>query len=191
VDRRIIRASKFMSYVLRHDPDSIGLSLDESGWAELSDLLRCADRASVRLSQELIDVVLSSGGKQRFSLSGDGRRIRANYGHSLPIEVDLEPGVPPPLLFHGTAVRFLDSISKKGLAPRGRQYVHLCRDRETAMRVGRRHGPAVVLTVDTRSMLADGGEFLEAPDGVWLTRSVPVAFIRFPEDPESWEQRAD
>jgi len=189
VDRRTIRTSRFLSYVLRHNPDSIGLRLDESGWAELSDLIRCAGDGGVRLSPELIDVVLSSGDKQRFSLSEDGRCIRANYGHSLPIDIDLKPGEPPPVLFHGTAVRFLDSISKKGLVPRRRQYVHLCSDGSTAMRVGRRHGRAVVLAIDAGAMAAEGLEFLKVPDGVWLTKSVPLEFIRFPEDPESWEQR--
>ena len=101
MDRRVIKASKFMAYVLRHDPDSVGLVLDESGWVDLSDLIDCAGRAGVGLSRDLIDAVLTSGDKQRFSLSDDGRRMRANYGHSLPIE-NLEPGVPPPVLFHGT-----------------------------------------------------------------------------------------
>jgi putative RNA 2'-phosphotransferase len=178
-DRKVIKASKFLSYVLRHDPGSIGLELEDGGWVDVAELIRCASEGGVSLTEEVIEDVLSAGGKQRFSLNEDGSRLRANYGHSVPVELEMEPCVPPRTLYHGTATRFLNLIFHQGVTPRRRQFVHLSADRETAAEVGRRHGEPVVLVVDSGRMSDEGAEFFVAPDDIWLTKSIPVEFIGF------------
>ena len=176
---RITKASKFLSYVLRHDPARIGIELDDGGWVDVADLIRCARQSGVHLSEEILEDVLASGGKERFSLNEDGTRIRANYGHSVPIELDMKPERPPATLYHGTAKRFLNRIFHEGVTSRSRQYVHLSVDRETAVRVGGRHGDPVVLAIDAGRMCDEGAEFFVAPGDIWLTRSIPVEYIGF------------
>ena len=188
-DRKVIKASKFLSYVLRHDPGSIGLELEAGGWVEVAELIRCARQGSVRLTEEIIEVVLSSSEKQRLSLNEDGSRIRANYGHSVPVELEMESCVPPRTLYHGTATRFLNLILHQGVVPRRRQFVHLSADRETAVEVGRRHGEAIVLVIDAERMCNEGAEFFVAPGDIWLTKSVPVEFIGFEGDSDVGGER--
>ena len=180
-ESKLIKTSKFLSYVLRHDPSIIGLSLDREGWAKVRELIRCARRRGNELTDELISEVVRQGDKKRFSLSEDGTRIRANYGHSVYMELGMEPSVPPNRLHHGTALRFLPSIRQNGLQSQGREYVHLSGDRLTALKVGQRHGTPVVLEIDSGQMAGDGFEFFLTPGGIWLTRMVPVEYIRFPD----------
>lgn len=169
--------SKFLSYVLRHAPDSIGLSLDANGWAEVDELLARAGTAGRRIDPATLRAVVAQSDKQRFTVSEDGRRIRAAQGHSIAVDLDLEPSEPPQRLYHGTATHNLDAILAEGLRPGRRQHVHLSPDVETARKVGARHGKPAVLAVDTAAMHRDGHRFLRADNGVWLTGSVPAGYL--------------
>jgi len=172
-----VKTSKFLSLVLRHRPEAIGLALDGGGWASVAELIEKAGIHGRRLDLDLIADVVAHNDKKRFSLSPNGERIRANQGHSFPVDLGLEPVEPPAVLFHGTARRFLDSILASGLEPRGRQHVHLSADRETATKVGQRHGKPVVLEVDAAAMAELGHTFYLSANGVWLTESVPARFL--------------
>lgn len=176
----LVKISKFLSFVLRHKPEAIGLELSEHGWVELDQLIRAAREAGTHLDRELIKEVVERNDKRRFSLSEDGERIRANQGHSIEVDLELEPVVPPTTLYHGTATRYLASIRAEGLLPRGRNHVHLSPDETTATAVGRRHGKPVVLKVRARQMHEQGHTFYLSQNGVWLTERVPVAFLELP-----------
>ncbi|WP_299402282.1 RNA 2'-phosphotransferase [Acaryochloris sp. IP29b_bin.148] len=177
MDQQLKSVSKFLSYVLRHRPDAIGLELDAGGWAAVSELIQCAAQHDRILSEDLIQQVVASNDKQRFRLSPDGQSIRASQGHSLPVNLDLQSLSPPPVLFHGTATRFLTSIMAEGLLPSGRQYVHLSGDFDTAIAVGRRHGHPIVLEIDTQQMQIDGHQFYQSENAVWLTHHVPAKYF--------------
>jgi putative RNA 2'-phosphotransferase len=175
----LVEISKFLSLVLRHRPEAIGLTLDAQGWAEVDELLRKAARnlPALRVNRAALEEVVATSDKQRFALSEDGKRIRANQGHSVKVDLGLVPRVPPEVLFHGTATRFLDSIRAQGLVPGERQQVHLSADYETAVKVGRRHGKAVVLKVLAGRMQAAGHQFFVSENGVWLVEAVPAEFL--------------
>ena len=173
------RTSKFLSLVLRHSPDTIGLKLDNEGWAEVEELISSANANGHVLSRELLIEVVSSNDKQRFAFNDSGTKIRANQGHSISVDLKLSPQVPPPQLFHGTATRFEESIRKEGLRPGSRQYVHLSCSVEVATTVGTRHGKPLVLRIHAEQMHRDGIVFYLSPNGVWLTDSVPVEYIKF------------
>lgn len=172
-----VRLSKFLSRVLRHDPASIGVTLDAQGWADVDALLEGARRAGVPLTREALERVVAENDKQRYALSDDGRRIRANQGHSIPVDLGLEPVAPPEHLYHGTADRFVAAIRHDGLLPRRRTHVHLSPDEATAARVGARHGRPVVLTIDAGRMQRDGHVFYLSDNGVWLTERVPSEYL--------------
>ena len=174
------QASKFLSYVLRHEPDAIGLRLDAQGWASIEDLITLTQGREVPLSRELIEAVVATNDKQRFSISADGMCIRANQGHSFAVDLGLQPVRPPETLFHGTATRFLESIRSAGLQPQERQHVHLSPDAETATRVGQRHGKPVVLQVRAAALFDAGTPFYLSENGVWLTPAVPLDYLIFP-----------
>ncbi|HZY83380.1 MAG TPA: RNA 2'-phosphotransferase [Gemmataceae bacterium] len=180
MDTHLIRMSKFLSLVLRHKPEEIGLALDEQGWADVDDLIGRANRHGVALTRELVERIVATNEKKRFALSADGAKIRANQGHSVEVDLGLEARQPPEVLFHGTATRFLPGIAEKGLLPGGRQHVHLSPDEPTAVTVGRRHGKPVVLRVRCGEMHRAGFAFYCAANGVWLTERVPLAFLDFP-----------
>ena len=173
----VTRASKFLAYVLRHDPAAIGLALEEGGWVRIDALLAGAARHGHDLEAAAIDRVLNAPGKQRFE-THDGL-IRAAQGHSVRVDLGLDPRQPPPVLYHGTVARFLDSIFADGLRPGARTHVHLSASPEIATAVGARRGRPVVLLIDSAAMDADGHEFFQASNGVWLTEHVPPAFISF------------
>lgn len=169
--------SKFLSFVLRHQPGAIGVALDDGGWVEVSDLLEgCAAHGKPLTRQELEEVVATSP-KQRFALSEDGARIRASQGHSLDVALGYVSAEPPDVLFHGTVLRALPSIRETGLARMQRHHVHLSPDEATAMNVGGRRGKPVVLSVDARAMLLAGRAFYRSANGVWLTDEVPPRYI--------------
>jgi putative RNA 2'-phosphotransferase len=176
--RDLIRVSKFLSLVLRHQPQKIGLSLDEFGWAKISELIACAKRSGTQLSEELIAEVVRDNDKQRFKLSEDKTKIRANQGHSVQVNLELKPVKPPEMLYHGTADRFVSSILKHGLRKGKRQYVHLSKDRQTATRVGTRHGTPVVLVIHSGKMYDQGLKFFLSENKVWLTAHVPPEYIK-------------
>jgi len=170
-------ASKFLSLVLRHQPGIIGLQLDKAGWAEIADLIQKASNAGVHLTYAIVRTVVDTSDKQRFSISSDGLRIRANQGHSILVELGLLKTVPPDFLFHGTVKRNLVAIRHQGITKGNRQYVHLSSDENTALETGRRHGYAVVLTVQAGRMSIDGFTFYRAENGVWLTEYVPSKYV--------------
>lgn len=168
--------SKFLSYVLRHEPHAIGLTLDREGWAEIDALTACAKTAGRELDVALIRAVVASCDKKRFAISEDGLRIRAVQGHSTDsVAIQHEPKQPPEFLYHGTATRFLDSILAEGLRPGERHHVHLSQDIVTA--VGQRYGKPVVLKVEALRMHQQGFKFFQADNGVWLTTNIPPSFL--------------
>jgi putative RNA 2'-phosphotransferase len=174
-----VRISKFLSLVLRHRPEKIGLELDESGWASVAQLIEASRGNGVEFTLEELQNVVASNDKKRFSLSEDGLWIRANQGHSIKVELGYAPTVPPEILYHGTAERFLASIKRQGLIKGRRHHVHLSADVDTATRVGRRHGSPVVLRVEAGLMSLDGFVFYLSANGVWLTEHVPVKYLGF------------
>lgn len=171
--------SKFLSYVLRHAPDTIGITLDAEGWTDVRKLLAASKKAGKSFSDADLREVVETNDKKRFTLSEDGQRIRAAQGHSVEVSLGLTPVTPPPTLYHGTAVRNLDSIFAEGLKPGSRQQVHLSSDETTALTVGERHGRATILLVDTKAMSDEGIAFFKADNGVWLTDHVPARFLSF------------
>lgn len=169
--------SKFLSFVLRHKPDAIGLTLDPQGWASIDELLVKSDAAGTRFSREDLLHIVGTSDKKRFSVSADRLRIRAAQGHSVTVELGLSPQEPPTFLYHGTATRFVDSIRSEGLRPQARQQVHLSVDEATAHGVGQRHGKPVMLKVESLRMHTKGFKFFLADNGVWLTDQEPAEFL--------------
>lgn len=172
------RTSKFLSLILRHEPHTIGLTLDESGWADVSELIAKSVAAGHPLDAEMLEEVVRTSDKQRFTLSADRKRIRAAQGHSVEVQLGLVPKEPPAVLYHGTASKNVASIRRDGLHAGARQQVHLSGDAETARRVGMRHGAPVVLTIAAGRMHAAGHTFTQADNGVWLTDAVTPEFIQ-------------
>ena len=172
-----VTISKFLSLVLRHKPETIGLGLDTGGWAAIDELLAAAEAHGRKISRELLDHVVFTNDKQRFAFSADGLKIRANQGHSIGIDLGLEPVAPPATLFHGTATRFMAAIRREGLRKMRRQHVHLSSTYDVAQRVGARHGDPAVLEIDCAAMVAEGHQFYLAKNGVWLSDAVPARFL--------------
>lgn len=172
--------SRFLSLVLRHRPEIIGLTLDKGGWANIDVLIdKLAQHGNVVTREDIVSIVRDND-KKRFSLSEDGNLIKAAQGHSLDVQLELEKKAPPDLLFHGTVAEALPSIERDGLSKMQRHHVHLSKDEETAVKVGSRRGKPIVLTVDAKRMSEDGFEFFISDNGVWLTERVPSEYITFP-----------
>lgn len=169
--------SRFISLVLRHKPEAVGITLDEHGWADVNELIAGVNRTQP-LDMETLEEIVRTDEKQRYSFSGDKTLIRANQGHSIPVDVELPQSEPPELLYHGTAERFTAAIEAEGLRPMSRLYVHLSKDAETARKVGSRHGKPVIYEVLAGEMSRRGFEFWLSVNGVWLTRAVPPEFLR-------------
>ena len=169
--------SRFISLILRHKPETIGICLDEHGWAKVDELI--AGIAKTRpFDMGMLEEIVQMDGKQRYSFNEDKTLIRANQGHSIPVDVELEQKLPPDILWHGTGEKYVASIDEQGLLPKSRLYVHLSGDYETAVKVGSRHGKPVVYEVNTRQMQADGYVFYQSVNGVWLTKHVPVKYLK-------------
>lgn len=179
--KELIGHSKFLSLILRHQPQTIGLVLDAEGWAEVDALLEGCRQHGRKLTRDELEEVVATNEKRRFALSADGRRIRASQGHSIEVDLGLAPLEPPPRLYHGTVGKFLDSIRRQGLLRGKRQHVHLSADEETAQRVGRRRGRPVVLVVEAEQMARAGHLFYLSANGVWLVDLVPAEYLRFPD----------
>ena len=175
--KKLENSSKFLSLVLRHQPELIGLTLDSEGWAPIDELMRLANAKGNALDRETIATIVSESDKQRFAISEDGQRIRANQGHSVNISLGLKPSDPPAILYHGTATRFLASIRSEGLHAGQRQHVHLSSEPSVALKVGARHGTPLILVVDSQRMSANGHLFFVSENGVWLTDAVPAEYI--------------
>ena len=174
------RLSKFLSYVLRHRPASIGLELDDEGWAGIDALLAGAAKAGRPMTRDDLLEVVATNEKKRFAISADGARIRASQGHSVRVDLGYEPVEPPEILYHGTAPQFLDAIRRGGLKRIKRHHVHLSPDRETATAVGQRRGKPVILEVRAGDMARAGHLFYVSDNDVWLTDEVPPTYLTFP-----------
>ncbi|MFC9228115.1 RNA 2'-phosphotransferase [Streptomyces decoyicus] len=177
-NQRSVRMSKYLAKHLRHEPERIGITLDPQGWVPVEELITAASQHGFHFSRAELEAVVAGNDKQRYAIE-DGR-IRAQQGHSVRVDLDLPPAVPPGRLFHGTVVHTVAAIRDEGLRPMSRHAVHLSPDRETATRVGARRGKPVVLTVDAAAMHRAGHVFRVSGNGVWLTSHVPAQFLRFP-----------
>lgn len=170
--------SKFLSYVLRHEPQAIGIVLDSQGWVDISELIRAANQSGKSFDRELIEQVVATSEKKRFTISDDGLRIRAAQGHSTDsVKIDYPQRVPPEFLYHGTASRFVESIKKEGLKAQQRHHVHLSENVQTVTEVGKRYGQVKVLIIAAGLMHQQGFKFYCSENNVWLTDEVPVKFI--------------
>ena len=167
---------KFIAFILRHHPEAIGIKLDEHGWAQTEDLISGIAK-SRKFDMQMLEEIVRTDEKQRYSFDETGELIRANQGHSIPVDVELAACEPPELLYHGTGEKYYDSIMESGLLPKSRLYVHLSKDIETAKMVGVRHGTPVVFTVMSGQMFKDGYLFYCSRNGVWLTKHVPPKYL--------------
>lgn len=168
--------SKFISLILRHKPETIGITLDEHGWANVDELIAGIAKTHP-IDMAILDQIVAEDEKQRYSFNEDKTLIRANQGHSIPVDVELEEKQPPEILYHGTGEKYVSSINEQGLIPKSRLYVHLSGDEETARKVGQRHGKPVIYKVKSGEMYNDGYKFFRSVNGVWLTKSVPVKYL--------------
>lgn len=172
--QRDVKISKYLSKILRHNPQRIGVELDSAGWVDIDVLL---DKVGMVIDRTDLERVVAESDKKRFAISDDGLRIRANQGHSVDVDLGLDPAVPPNVLYHGTVEGILDSILQEGLKPMGRQHVHLSADVETATKVGARRGKPVILEIASGQMAQDGKTFWCSDNGVWLTDHVPPSYL--------------
>ena len=169
--------SKFVSLILRHKPEEIGITLDEHGWANVDELIAGIAKTQP-FDMSMLEEIVRTDEKQRYSFNEDKTLIRANQGHSIPVDVELEQKTPPEILYHGTGEKYASSIEKQGLVPKSRLYVHLSSDYDTAVKVGSRHGKPVVYTVAAGEMQENGYAFYLSVNGVWLTKSVPLQYLK-------------
>ena len=171
--------SKFISLILRHKPEVIGITLDEHGWADVQALIDGINRAGGHaLDMELLEEIVRTDKKKRYSFNEDHTLIRANQGHSVPVDVELQEKIPPDILWHGTGEKYVSSIDEQGLLPKSRLYVHLSSDMETARKVGSRHGKPVIYEIDCRRMAGDGYRFFLSANREWLTKEVPALYLK-------------
>lgn len=177
-EKQLVRISKFLSKYLRHEPETLGLVLSPGGWVRVDDLLNACKKKSFPITREQLEEVVERNSKKRFSFDPTGTEIRANQGHSVEVDLQLEPKIPPTLLYHGTAEKNLESIGKVGLQKMSRHHVHLSKDIATASTVGARHGKLLVFTVDSQTMHKDGHLFYCSDNGVWLTNDVPPQYLK-------------
>lgn len=168
--------SRFIALVLRHKPETIGITLDAHGWADVDALIAGVSRTHP-LTREILEEIVRTDSKQRYAFNEDHTLIRANQGHSVPVDVELRRVSPPAVLYHGTGEKYVPSIMEQGLIPKSRLYVHLSSDTATAVSVGKRHGNPVVFRVDAGKMHREGFDFFLSANGVWLTKTVPVDYL--------------
>lgn len=171
-EKNLTKISKLIALVLRHKPEIIGIELDKHGWAQVNKLLK-----GIKIDMETLEYIVNTDDKQRYSFNEDKTLIRANQGHSIPVDVELEEAEPPEFLWHGTSNKYIQSIRAEGLIPKSRLYVHLSVDIETALVVGKRHGKPLPLRISAAKMDEDGYKFYLSKNGVWLTERVPVEYI--------------
>lgn len=172
------KTSVFISLILRHKPDAIGIALDEHGWADVEELINGINKTrDYHIDFDILEEIVRTDNKRRYSFNGDKTKIRANQGHSVNVDVELKEAEPPEILYHGTGEKFAEAIRREGLKPKSRLYVHLSRDGETAVKVGSRHGKPLVFLVKAGEMFKAGYKFYLSENGVWLTKSVPPRFM--------------
>ncbi|MBO9489798.1 RNA 2'-phosphotransferase [Endozoicomonas sp. G2_1] len=176
-EKQLTAISKYLSFVLRHKPDAIGLKLDSCGWASIDELV---DKTTEHpLTAELVDLVAETNDKQRFAINSNRTKIRANQGHSIDVDLALTPLIPPEKLLHGTAERFCASIQEQGLSKGNRHHVHLTESKTVAASVGSRYGKLKVLEIDSKKMHEQGFIFYRSANNVWLVDNVPTEFIHW------------
>ncbi len=180
-EKQTVRTSKFLSLILRHEPERVGLTLDVAGWVGVSELLEAVNRHGTPLNLDQLRHVVATSEKKRFEFSDDGERIRASQGHSVEVDLQYAPQVPPEILYHGTATRFLDSVHQQGLQKMSRHHVHLSAETRITVEVGARHGKPALLTIRAGEMHRAGFVFFCSTNGVWLVDRVPPQFIDWPE----------
>jgi putative RNA 2'-phosphotransferase len=179
-DKQTIQTSKFLSLILRHEPERVGLQLGDGGWVRVDDLLDAVHRHGTTLTREQLDDIVATSDKKRFAFSDDGQSIRASQGHSVEVDLQYPPQQPPEILYHGTATRFLDAIRQHGLQKMQRHDVHLSAETTVTLQVGNRHGKPVLLKIRAGEMHRAGSVFRRSANGVWLVDQVPPQFIEFP-----------
>lgn len=172
----LTKVSKYLALILRHKPEEVGISLDDHGWANVQELIEGVNKTH-RLNMEMLEEIVETDSKQRYSFNEDKTKIRANQGHSVNVDVELEEVKPPEYLWHGTGEKYINSIKEIGLVKKSRLYVHLSGDYETAVLVGKRHGKPVVFYVKSGQMYTDGYKFFKSKNGVYLTDFVPVEYL--------------
>lgn len=172
----LTKTSKYISLILRHKPETIGITLDKHGWANVKDLIKGVNKTH-KLDMATLEEIVATDDKQRYSFNEDKTMIRANQGHSIDVDVELEEAEPPEYLWHGTGTKYVASIRKTGLVPKSRLYVHMSESYMTAMQTGARHGNPMVFCVKAEDMYNDGYKFYKSANGVWLTKFVPVEYL--------------
>lgn len=177
MDKQLKHTSKFISLVLRHQPEAINLDLDKNGWANVIELIEKMNKKAIKIDNEMLNKIVETNDKKRFAFNDDKTKIRASQGHSIDVNLELQPIAPPPVLYHGTTGKYLDSIFKTGLQKQSRQHVHLSATIETAKAVGGRHGKPVILTIDAKAMQDKGFLFYLSANNVWLADEVPAQFL--------------
>lgn len=170
------KCSIYLSLILRHKPEEIGITLDKHGRAKVDELIRGV-RMKYPLDMETLEEIVATDNKQRYSFNEDHTLIRANQGHSVPVDVELEQLEPPEYLYHGTATKYMYSIWKSGLIAKSRLYVHMTGNISKASDVGKRHGKPVVYRIRSRDMCRDGFVFYRSVNDVWLTKEVPTEYL--------------
>lgn len=170
--------SKFISLILRHKPETINITLDSHGWANVDELIDGIAKQYKGFNMNTLEEIVRTDNKQRYSFNEDKTKIRANQGHSIKVDVELEEKEPPAVLYHGTATKSINSIYAQGLKSMSRLYVHLSKDIETATKVGLRHGELAIIVIDAQKMYKDGYKFYLSANGVWLTEKVPVEYFK-------------
>lgn len=169
--------SRYMSLILRHKPEVIGITIDEHGWANVEELIQGIEKNNPGFNMEALEEIVKTDSKQRYSFNDDKTLIRANQGYSIQVDVELTEKEPPCILYHGTGEKYVTSIDKNGLIPKSRLYVHLSQDIETARAVGKRHGKEIIYSVNSAQMYKDGYKFYLSKNGIWLTKKVPMKYL--------------
>lgn len=172
------KLSIFISLILRHKPETIGITLDKHGWANVKELIDGINNSGRSINMDVLEEIVRTDQKGRYSFNKNKTLIRANQGHSIPVDVELKEMTPPDVLYHGTATKSLDGIKQNGIKSMSRLYVHLSKDTETATKVGNRHGKCALLEIDTKRMYEDGIKFFLSENGVWLTKFVDWKYIK-------------
>ena len=172
------KLSVFISLILRHKPSEIGIALDEHGWANVKELIAGINNSGRKIDMEVLEEIVRTDNKGRYSFNENKTLIRANQGHSIPVDIEFKEVVPPDILYHGTATKSLDGIKQQGIKSMSRLYVHLSKDLETAIKVGDRHGKCVVLVIDTKKMSDNGIKFYLSENGIWLTKYIDWQYVK-------------
>ncbi len=173
----LIKISRFISLILRHKPETIGITLDEHGWANVEELIVGVNKKYL-IDIQILEKIVNEDNKNRYSFNEDKTMIRANQGHSIPVDVELKKLNPPDILYHGTGEKYVESTERQGLIRKNRLYVHLSDNIEIAEKVGKRHGKPVIYEIDCKKMIEDGIEFFKSENNVWLVESVPVKYLK-------------